>query len=182
MDNGEAVCFRLLNKTRTLATAEDKLPEGLKESGINKYNGAQGVKQRLIPPFDERTDTSFIESLLHHVHCGLLREILVFSMGPEGAPRPVALGPSLIEGTCGRIKRIVREQGNLKIRDMCIRAKIAAKEKHLRVDREPRIAMEKMVTAFVAGHIETNEERKQRLCALKLEILTERNRVLEKRS
>jgi hypothetical protein len=70
----------------------------------------------------------------------------------------------------------VREQGNLKIRDHCIRAKVAAKEKHLRVDREPRVAVEKMVTAFVAGHIETNEERKQRLCALKLQILTERKR------
>jgi hypothetical protein len=159
----------------------DNLPEGVKTHGINKYYGAQGVRNPLIPPPDESTDKSFMASLLHRVLCGFLRELLVYTTGRPDAPRPVALGPSLIEGTCGRIKRIVKEQGNLKIRDFCIRAKVAAKEEHLHVDREPAMAVESMVRAFMATHIETNYDRKHRLRELRLQLLEKHNKMLAKR-
>jgi len=105
--------------------------------------GSLEVEQSLVPKIDESDDNSFMEGLLHHTHCGLLRELMVYVKGPADAPRPVALGPSLIEGTCGRIKRIVQDQGSIRIRDCCIRAKALAKETHLRVDREPSVNSKK---------------------------------------
>jgi hypothetical protein len=162
---------------------KDNLPKGVQKHGINRYYGAQEVGNPLIPPPDESTDSSFVASMLHRIHCGLLRELLVYTDGRRpDAPRPIALGPSLIEGTCGRLKRIVKEQGNLRIRDFCIRAKVVAKEDHLAVDGEPGGAVEDMVKKFMTDHIEGTEDRKQCLNQLKLQVLTVQQKAVERRA
>jgi len=156
-------------------TAHNKLmanlPEGVKVHGINKYYGAQGVRKPLIPPIDESSSSAFITGFLHHMHCGFLRELMVYTKGPADGPRPFALGPGLIEGTCGSIKRIIRDQGNVRVTDSCLRAKIVAKEVHLRVDCEPSATMEKLVAEFADSHIESIAERKARLQCQRFEYL-----------
>ena len=81
-----------------VATAKENLPEGVRTHGINKYLGAQGVRKPLIPPPDKSNDARFMASMLHLVHCGLLRELLVYTHSRFDAPRPINLTPASLRG------------------------------------------------------------------------------------
>ena len=136
----------------------------------------------MIPRIDEADDASFLRGFLHHVHCGLLRELFVYTKGRPDAPRPTPLGPGVPDGGCGTIKRFIQDQGSVRIRDWCVRAKVTAKERHMPVDSEPSIVMQELVEKVVAANVESIAERKVRLAALKLEMHKKHARWHRKRS
>ena len=114
---------------------ENKLPAGVIEHGIGRYYGTMGVSKPKIRRMTayNGSDTEFMEGLLHHVTCGCILEVHRYcgQHTDPSLPRPVKLGPSLVEGTLGRLKREVAEQGSIRIRDICLRAKLCTQEQHL---------------------------------------------------
>eukprot|EP00756_Hemistasia_phaeocysticola_P011061 Hpha_TRINITY_DN15083_c0_g1::TRINITY_DN15083_c0_g1_i3::g.123262::m.123262 len=92
---------------------------------------------------------------------------MLYSPQVLDAPRPAKLNLSVLEGTCGRLKRYVEEQGNLRIRDSCLRAKCTARESHLPVDTEVGHLVNLAVRNHVDEHIETIQQRGKRLQQLR---------------
>ena len=115
------------------------------------------------------TDLHFMKGLLHHALCGFILELECYVTAEhDTTPRPVKLDVSIIEGTVGKLKRVVQDQGSTRIRDACIRAKLCASETHLDILGVVAGPLEKLIAETVEANIESVASRKDRFGKMRL--------------
>jgi len=115
------------------------------------------------------SDLHFMKGLLHHALCGFILELECYVSAEHGTtPRPVKLDVSIIEGTVGKLKRVVQDQGSTRIRDACIRAKLCASETHLDILGVVAGPLEKLIAETVEANIESVASKKDRLGKMRL--------------
>ena len=129
----------------------------------------------------QETDTAFLRGVLHHFVCGVLLELEYYFKDYDASiPRPFSIGPSLLEGSCGKMKREMNEQGNTRVRDSCLRAKLCCNERHLSILEEPSGKVSRIVKDMCGKHIETVQTRKERLGKLKLAVMKAKEEAAQK--
>ena len=120
------------------------------------------------------SDLRFTKGVLHHTLCGIIHELELHVSKHVDTPRPVKLDVSILEGTVGKIKRAVQITGSTRIRDWCIRAKVCSSEVHLNVLGTVSYHEERLILKTVSENIESIQERKARLGAMKFAYLMEK--------
>lgn len=117
---------------------DENRPKGAEKENLSKYFGNRG-KVKTMASLSEfvEDDTAFLNATCHFLVCAILFELDNYCTGiSPDLPRPVTLGPSLLEGSCGKLKREVAEQGSMRVRDACLRAKLCARKASVVLGRE----------------------------------------------
>jgi hypothetical protein len=127
------------------------------------------------------SDFHFTQGILHHTLCGMILELTHYVSNHHDTPRPVKLDVSVLEGTVGKLKRTVQEQGSNRIRDWCIRAKLCASETYLDVLSVVSEPLEQLISQTVERNIESVQDRNDRLGTMKLMLFKEREAARAKR-
>lgn len=113
------------------------LPAKLVEHGLNAYVGAQGVKRAnvLMPPIPSENIEAFLRSSLHVVGCLFWAELVRYvpDKKHDTLACDIHFGPTIVEGMCAKMRRIIEFQGNYWLRDEYMRGRMAATESWLDV-------------------------------------------------
>jgi hypothetical protein len=143
-------------------------PEDLRKYGLSKYFGNKGVKKSktLIPAVSDATPQDFLASAMLRMATAFYSEVERY--GPtkelEKVSCDIGLGPMIVEGVCGRAKRVCQNAGHARTRDELVRAMVCAKETWWGVSREV-VSAETLKTVRLATEPETTGARKARLGA-----------------
>eukprot|EP00756_Hemistasia_phaeocysticola_P001579 Hpha_TRINITY_DN11114_c0_g2::TRINITY_DN11114_c0_g2_i1::g.28117::m.28117 len=156
------------------------LPPEVKTAGVDKYFGNRGVRSPLIPAVSLNSSLEFLEASFTRIAVSCYAEVKRYPV-PDVLKKKscdIHLGPVLVEGICGRAKRVTELCQHARIRDECIRAFVCCHEKQYAT---PGLQQATLVKARRVLIPERSKDRKARLGRDRLTYLNEESEKSKKK-
>jgi hypothetical protein len=152
------------------------LPADVRTHGVGKYYGSRGQRKssNLMPSIRETSTAVFLRDGLTRMAVGFYAETVRYPVPPklEKQRCDVGLGPMVVEGICGRMKRVFEMCQHGRLRDECARAMVCARE-----DLDRDALLHPIISSSFLSEIrnifvpESTEERKKRIGVQRLSVL-----------